>query len=575
MESNYLKQVQDLQDRATAAIASFHGVRMALYKTLAAACLLHRQIMADDPELLLNAYEAANIAFQYRNDQLSLYRPFLRLIYQIDQAKGYLSNKIGDYSCALCELEKEVDSNPGFFELDGEARLAQYIEQSGGIHALARKHRGEPMPANDDDAEDSSSDDNGAIDDDDGDGDGDKPQPPANSKQIADAAVELLLNANLVGLGTMNPVCPVAVADNNLVVMIGVKRPDGLFKIVGATAAKDIIRRAAVEATVNQLGGVPDDLAVLAEVASIAKYPSMAMPASDENRQNWLDKKYFDAVKGRAANSNEPAAAPLTTKRKMVVDSGNNTVRYSGSGYHRSVVIHCTPRTGLSLSGSQLHLGQGDCARLEDLVDTGVEYLRKSAANDDLELQQTAILAENAVTGVQHKFEFAHQLAAAGEGCADFDFGQHVPYWTAQLDRVAIQQLRSEMLDTYFKKLGKSNQVTRENNREWEVRVKKAGIDFAHNFDSTNNPEVDGVSAAVQFAANDTTASCKVRTKDFGAVFYRIACLPLTAGVEISGSTQALVLRFSTNLGNYSVAIPTIIANDNADIGVALFKKGH
>ena len=115
--------------------------------------------------------------------------------------------------------------------------------------------------------------------------------------------------------------------------------------------------------------------------------------------------------------------------------------------------------------------------------------------------------------------------------------------------------------------------MTRENNKQWGVLVSQTGIVFAHNRDTTDICEVDGVSAAVQFAADANTASYEVRTKDFGAVFYRIACLPLTAGVELSGSTQALVLRFSTNLGIYAVAIPTIIANDNADIGVALFKK--
>ena len=573
MEKDYLKLVQDLQDRATGAVKAFHGVRIALYGTLAAACLLHRQIMQDDPQLLENAYAAANISFKSKSDQQSLYRPWLRLIYRIDNAHGYMSNKVGDYAAAMCEMEKHVNSDPGFFELDGEARLAQYIEAAGGIHALARKHRGEPMPVNNDDAQDGTGDDDGGNDDDDGDGDGDKPTPPANFKKIADAAVELLLNANLVALGTMNPMCPVAVAENGLVVMIGLKRPDGLFKIVGSTAAKDVIRRAAVEATVNQLGGVPDDLAVLAEVASVAKYPSQALPASDEGRQAWLDNKYFDVVKARAANSNDPAAAPLTTKREMVVDSVNNTVRYSGSGYHRSVVIHCTPRTGLSLRGSYLHLGQRDCARLEDLVDNGVQYLRKSAANDDLALQQTAILAEDALTGDQHEFAFANDLAAAGKGCADFDFALHRPDWTAQLDRGAIQHLRGVMLDTYFKKLGKSNQVTRPNNKQWGVLVSQTGIAFAHNRDTTDICEVDGVSAAVQFAANANTASYEVRTKDFGAVFYRIACLPLTAGIDLAGDMQALVLRFSTNLGNYAVAIPTIIANDNADIGVALFKK--
>jgi hypothetical protein len=274
MKTDYLALVTDLQARATAAIASFHGVRIALYKTLAAACLLHRQIMDDEPQLLLNAYAAAKISFKYKNDQMSLYRPWLRLIYKIDNAHGYMNNKVGDYAAALSEMEKEVDGNPDFYNLDGEARLAQFIENAGGIHALVRKHRGEPLPANDDDdAKDGSGQHN-----DDDDGDDDKPQPPANFKQIADAAVELLLNANLAGLGTMNPVCPVDVADNNLVVMIGIKRPDGLFKIVGTTAAKDIIRRAAVEATTNELGGVPDELAVLAEVASIAKYPSKAMP---------------------------------------------------------------------------------------------------------------------------------------------------------------------------------------------------------------------------------------------------------------------------------------------------------
>jgi hypothetical protein len=47
MQKDYLKLVQDLQDRATGAVKAFHGVRIALYGTLAAACLLHRQIMQD------------------------------------------------------------------------------------------------------------------------------------------------------------------------------------------------------------------------------------------------------------------------------------------------------------------------------------------------------------------------------------------------------------------------------------------------------------------------------------------------------------------------------------------------
>ena len=127
------------------------------------------------------------------------------------------------------------------------------------------------------------------------------------------------------------------------------------------------------------------------------------------------------------------------------------------------------------------------------------------------------------------------------------------------------------MLETYFKKLGKSNQVTRPNNKQWEVRVSQTGIAFAHNRDTTDICEVDGVSASVQFAANTTSASCEVRTKDFGAVFYRVACLPLTSGVKISGNMQAIVLRFSTNLGSYAVAVPTVIANDDCDLGVSLF----
>lgn len=568
MQKDYLKLVQDLQDRATGAVKAFHGVRIALYGTLAAACLLHRQIMQDEPQLLENAYAAANIAFQYRNDQNSLYRPWLRLIYKIDNAKGYLSNKIGDYSCALCELEKEVDSKPDFYKLDGEARLAQYIEQSGGLHALARKHRGEPLPMNDDDAEDRLGQGNG--------GNGGKPTPPANTKQIADAAVELLLDANWVGLGTMNPLCPVAVAENGLVVMIGIKRPDGLFKIVGSTAAKDVLRRAAVEATVNQLGGVPDDLAVLAEVASIAKYPSQAMPHSEDKRQGWLTAKFFDVVKNQAANLNDPAALPLTASRMMVVDTAENSVRYSGSGIHRGVVVHCRPNFGLSFVGQHLHLSHPDCMRLEGLVDNGVEFLRAAAANDGGLTACNAVMATDALSGDQHSFAFEPSNMGDSSGSAEFSFDQYQAEWTANMDRSKVQELRNDVLEGYFSSLGKFNQSTRENNRDFELRVSANAIDFAYNFDVTGDPAVDCVAVPVAFAGNTTGANVKLRTKDFAATLYRVACLPLMGDLQVSGNTQAVVLRFSTHLGTFSVAIPTLIANDNCDLGISLFTvKGN
>ena len=571
MQKNYLMLVQDLQDRATGAVKAFHGVRIALYGTLAAACLLHRQIMQDEPQLLENAYAAAKIAFKSKNNQQSLYRPFLRLIYKIDHAKGYMANKLADYAAALCELEKEVDSNPDFYNLEGEARLAQYIEQSGGLHALARKHRGEPLPANDDDAQGGTGQGNGGNG-----GNGGKPTPPANTKQIADAAVELLLDANLAGLGTMNPMCPVAVAENGLVVMIGLRRPDGLFKIVGSTAAKDVIRRAAVEATVNQLGGVPDDLAVLAEVASIAKYPSQALPHSEDKRQGWLTAKFFDVVKNQAANLNDPAALPLTAPRMMVVDTAQNSVRYSGSGIHRGVVVHCRPNVGLSFVGQHLHLSHPDCMRLEGLVDNGVEFLRAVAANDGGLTVCDAVMATDALSGDQHTFAFEPSNMGDSSGSAEFSFDQYQAEWTANMDRSKVQELRNDVLEGYFSSLGKFNQSTRENNRDFELRVSANGIDFAYNFDVTGDPAVDCVAVPVAFEGNTTGANVKLRTKDFATTLYRVACLPLMGDLQVSGNTQAVVLRFSTHLGTFAVAIPTLIANDNCDLGISLFTvKGN
>lgn len=568
MKTDYLKLVADLQARATETAAAFAGVRIALYKMLAAAVLLHRQIINEAPEVLADAYEQAGINFVKNGTDARYYRPWLRLIFGVHAAHGYMSNKLGNYAACMCELSDEVDGNPEMYEKDGEDRLAQFLEHNGGIHALARKHRGEPIPQ---DEEDEGAEGNGGTDDDDDDDD-DKPKP-FNPKLIAKKAIELLLGENAASFGTMNPVRPISVAENGLVVMVAMQRPDGLFRVVGTTSSKDVISRAAVEATVNELGSVPHNLAVLAEVASVAKYPAEALPSGSDAREQWLNNKYFDAIKQLAANTSDVAAAPLTTPREMVVDADNNTVRYSGSGYHRGVVIHCRPVIGLSLSGHRLHLKQGDCARLEDLVDNGVEYLRAAAANDGHLAPKNSILVQNAVTGDQHKFTFADN--AADNGCADFDFDQHVPDWTAHLDRRAIDMLGSMMLNTYFTTLGKANQVTRQNNKEWEVRLAKDSISFAHNTDTTDLCEVDTVAASVVFAANKTNASCKVRTKDFGAALYRTVGLPLTAGVEISGNSQAVVLRFDTVLGNYSVAVPTIIANDNAALGAALFVKGN
>jgi anti-sigma28 factor (negative regulator of flagellin synthesis) len=259
----------------------------------------------------------------------------------------------------------------------------------------------------------------------------------------------------------------------------------------------------------------------------------------------------------------------------MVVDTAENTVRYSGEGYHRGVVVHCRPNVGLSFDGHYLHLSHLDCMRLEGLVDNGIEFLRAVAANASGKTASNAVTAANALNGDQHSFAFQVSAEGISSGSAEFSFEQYKAEWSVKIDRSKVEELRHEVLDGYFSSLGKFNQLTRENNREWELRVSENAIDFAYNFDVTGDPAVDCMTVPVNFAGNTNGASVKLRTKDFAATLYRVACLPLEGDLQMSGNMQAVVLHFSTHRGAYSVAIPTLIANDNCDLGISLFKTGN
>lgn len=582
METDYLKLVADLQARASAAVASFHGVRISLYKTLAAACLLHRQIMKVQPELLADAYAAARIGFVYRDDQMSLYRPFLRLIYKIDNAKGYMNNKVGDYAAALCEMEKQVDSNPDFYELEGEARLAQFIENAGGIHALARKHRGEPIPVNDDaDVGTCTDQDNGSGDDQDEDSskdhddDGDDKPDPVEFKKRAEEASQILSGDTIVGIGTLTPVRPVNVAESGLVVLVGKMRADGLIEIVGATNAKKVLDQAVVAAVVNQSASVPADLALIAEVVCVKKYPDHAMPPVGQKREDWLDKRFFDKVVAKTANDNAAISDPLTPPRKLVIDDASGTVQYTNVGYDRGVVVSCRPTTKLVITGKNLVMRHDQCMQVEGVIDNGLEYLRSQCANTNGPLTPQVIETVDLLTNKTHAFRLEEAAIVDGEeeGHSHFNFDGFRSSWSTLIDRVWIEGLRKVFVTDYFQTLGAKNQISRENNRIWRIKVSSDAITFGYNIDATGNAATDQFATAVRFAADVSNFLCLVRAKDIGPILYRVADMDLRGQVTLAGNDQAIVLQFSTSKGEYSIAIPTIVANNNAPIAPSLFCK--
>ena len=132
MSKNLQKQLDELRIQALESKRLNDSTRQHLYKTIASAYVAWRDFSKDET-FLEKQYKKAGITYRATNSNTPLFRPFIRLIFDIPSGTPYYNNKVGHWSSVLNRLHEEYEQTPEVYQHNAVHKLAAFIDREGGI----------------------------------------------------------------------------------------------------------------------------------------------------------------------------------------------------------------------------------------------------------------------------------------------------------------------------------------------------------------------------------------------------------------------------------------------------------
>ncbi len=374
-------------------------------------------------------------------------------------------------------------------------------------------------------------------------------------------------------MGVVTTTSPLRIGDENLIALLARREANGTISVIGSTnrqAAIDLVSQGLLKLPLSTMH---TELRLLVEVIKTQAYPPEAMPRDLEARQKWMTDFYRDQTKflARSIPGREETkkGERLRSAKKLLMSGGEKEVLLSGSRLKASVVTRC--RTDLLPvdPGDRYCMRGMDLVLIERMLET-TEMNVVSVIPDDktgnairkIPLGQKRHYTMHLTRPTPQQvriFPFYDATRDAGSPIgfqSDFDFGGWKPDWTFSVQQGWFAQLRQLLLDEWFVTLGARNQPKRLNNQALELTVHTNKLEIGFNLSEAGSPPPIGMTINTNTNGRPIPFKAFYLSKDIAPVFYNIADLELTSGVDVSGNKNVLVLSYKTQSGAFDIAIP-------------------
>ena len=94
-------------------------------------------------------------------------------------------------------------------------------------------------------------------------------------------------------------------------------------------------------------------------------------------------------------------------------------------------------------------------------------------------------------------------------------------------------------------------------NFKFIFEIKSKGLSIRYDIDATGDAPVRHFQIFSDLPARNTFGF-EVRAKDMAPVLYNLANIGVLGKIYLSGNENAVVIEFDTNVGHYTIAIPTL-----------------
>jgi hypothetical protein len=355
----------------------------------------------------------------------------------------------------------------------------------------------------------------------------------------------------------------VPVDKDGLLVLLARRRTDAQYDILLSSANPDLIESVAKAAVGVNLAGMPPNLRAITEIIKTQMFPTLGLPPDLKKRAEWLNTEYPDLSNLR--ESDLPGWAGKGRGRrlpreKILLLRGPQQALLSWSGAGASTVTRCVFKHPLIRADDVAHLDPSDRAKLERLIECNQIGLVNSEPSNGLDPGRDADGAyELRLTGpgLSDTLHFRRASAADLAGLSPADFNRQVftPDWSVTLNTSWFGNLREVWADKWFAGPGKYNHIGRPANSKLSLAV---------NTDSFCIEQTEGHTEKFAFPSGVTAITGEHRTtfssKDLGPVLSNLVDAPVTGGITMAGNHYALVFRYTTAVGDFEIAVPTITA---------------
>ena len=572
MPTDINAEFNKLQARGAQCDTSFAKAEHAIYEALVETYLFFQKYR-DDEQFLIKKYAADNITWTERGNEVN-FRPLIRLIFRLDipnasekdKARQSLTlgsqrNRVADYELVMKLFHDAWTENPDDYKTGAYGKLLKLIHENS-IQSLVRAKN-------------------------------DKSQL-IKGKAKAEDASEIKATRNTLALASMANMKaqPTALAKFKPSKIDDIDfNSDGLaacicrynertkaFEILAASNDDQTIHAIAADVSGHVDNVETRALRTISEVIATQCFPGKYIPDGDRAKlqgtlASWYKTVYLEnsnIVKPSKAAKGSKSSRAVQTHRRLLL-RGKQAIILSAQRTDASVVTILIPPKDKEINPSataDVSLRADNLRRVEEWIENGTIAARKSKPANKLgnpaegTKAKYALLVDNPHAAAKPQylhFEDIHRPAVrdGNMGQVDVERLGFKANWSFSCDRYWLQSLRREFLDKWFSFAASGRKLKRNENALLEITIDKKAITFGYEIDIKGRNPTTRVKLA-ETARVDKSQSYLVFAKDLMPALYNLGNISIIGKLELSGDADAMFMRFKTEMGDYTIAIPTV-----------------
>ena len=565
-----------LQASGASCDANYSKAEHAIYEVLVKTYIFYQQ-QRNDPNYLAKKYKADGITWGETGNRVN-FRPLVRLIFRLDVKNasaaeksrqtltiGSQRNRISDYTNVLEMFDDEWTARPDDFKTGVHGKLMGLIQERS-IQSLANARREENRIIKGKN----------------------KPEDSAEIEETQQVLATLAMadvknKTAAIGTVKMGKLSEMNVdADGLAACICRYNAATNSYEILATSSDASAMRTIAVGDSMHIDTISSRALRTISEVVATQSFPSKHIPSGNRQKltgalASWYKSVYLEQsnkakkstkVIKDADGTTKKVQQAVTTNRRLLV-RGKTSILLSAQRTDASVVTILRPSQNINPSATDDVSMRSDNLRLvEEWIENGTIAARKSTPADRLGAPIAGTKAKYALT-VDNKhaktapryihFEDIHRAAVrkATLGQVDINTGKFIADWSFSCKRDWLMKLRRECLDEWFEMAASGKKLKRTENSLLELEISKQAFKVGYEIDTVGQNPTSKIALSAP-ATLKSTAKFMLFAKDVAPILHNLTELTLTSDVKFSGDAAVMLVEFSTELGSYTIAVPTI-----------------